>query len=198
MRGGTIGREQLRAWLDSKLDVARFRDYCPNGLQVEGRADVRRVVCGVTASQALIDAVPDWHALTGDPRELTARSCSHAIETRWRTPHAGKCKLPHATKRSAAHPNEQAKGEKSPANNVTMGATRYPGAKCRKPLPQECFQHRIDPAPLLLLLEQPQHPAPRRWKPRWKARDPKPNGRNPLMQPAPCEMQRRRSKQAQR
>jgi len=49
-------RDELGAWLDGLLEPARFRDYCPNGLQVEGRAEVRRVVCGVTASQALIDA----------------------------------------------------------------------------------------------------------------------------------------------
>ncbi len=48
-------REELRAYLDELLEAARFRDYCPNGLQVEGRADVRRVLCGVTASQALLD-----------------------------------------------------------------------------------------------------------------------------------------------
>jgi len=48
-------RDELRAYLDGLLEPARFRDYCPNGLQVEGRADVRRVVCGVTASQALLD-----------------------------------------------------------------------------------------------------------------------------------------------
>jgi dinuclear metal center YbgI/SA1388 family protein len=49
-------REDLRAHLDSLLDAARFRDYCPNGLQVEGRERVGRIVCGVTASQALIEA----------------------------------------------------------------------------------------------------------------------------------------------
>lgn len=49
-------REELRAYLDGLLDAARFRDYCPNGLQVEGGAQVQRIVCGVTASQALIDA----------------------------------------------------------------------------------------------------------------------------------------------
>ena len=49
-------REELSACLDSLLEPGRFRDYCPNGLQVEGRRDVRRVVCGVTASQALIEA----------------------------------------------------------------------------------------------------------------------------------------------
>lgn len=49
-------REELGAILDGLLEPARFRDYCPNGLQVEGRTEVQRIVCGVTASQALIDA----------------------------------------------------------------------------------------------------------------------------------------------
>jgi dinuclear metal center YbgI/SA1388 family protein len=48
-------RMELQRYLDTLLETARFRDYCPNGLQVEGRSEVRRVVCGVTASQALID-----------------------------------------------------------------------------------------------------------------------------------------------
>ena len=48
-------REQLVEYLDELLQPAKFRDYCPNGLQVEGRAEVRRVLCGVTASQALLD-----------------------------------------------------------------------------------------------------------------------------------------------
>lgn len=38
------------------LQVAEFQDYCPNGLQVEGPGEVRHIVTGVTASQALIDA----------------------------------------------------------------------------------------------------------------------------------------------
>jgi dinuclear metal center YbgI/SA1388 family protein len=49
-------REELSAYLESVLEPARFRDYCPNGLQVEGRAELCRIVCGVTASQALIEA----------------------------------------------------------------------------------------------------------------------------------------------
>jgi dinuclear metal center YbgI/SA1388 family protein len=49
-------REELTRYLDHLLDVERFRDYCPNGLQVEGRGEVRRIVAGVTASQALVDA----------------------------------------------------------------------------------------------------------------------------------------------
>ncbi|MDP1605218.1 MAG: Nif3-like dinuclear metal center hexameric protein [Rhodocyclaceae bacterium] len=49
-------RDELGAYMDGLLETARFKDYCPNGLQVEGRGEVRRIVCGVTASQALIDA----------------------------------------------------------------------------------------------------------------------------------------------
>ena len=57
-----MNREQLRNALDTLLDAARFRDYCPNGLQVEGRADVRRVVSGVTASLALIERAVETEA----------------------------------------------------------------------------------------------------------------------------------------
>lgn len=46
----------LLARLDDLLQPSRFSDYCPNGLQVQGRAEVRRLVSGVTASEALIDA----------------------------------------------------------------------------------------------------------------------------------------------
>lgn len=49
-------RDELVNYLDGLLEPAKFRDYCPNGLQVEGRGDVRRIVAGVTASQALLDA----------------------------------------------------------------------------------------------------------------------------------------------
>ncbi|MBA3902931.1 MAG: Nif3-like dinuclear metal center hexameric protein [Rhodocyclaceae bacterium] len=49
-------RAELERHLDQHLEAARFRDYCPNGLQVEGRAEVNRIICGVTASQDLIGA----------------------------------------------------------------------------------------------------------------------------------------------
>lgn len=49
-------REELVSYLEQLLETGRFRDYCPNGLQVEGRAEIRRIVSGVTASQALLDA----------------------------------------------------------------------------------------------------------------------------------------------
>ena len=41
---------------DRYLGSAKIQDYCPNGLQVEGRPQVTRIVSGVTASQALLDA----------------------------------------------------------------------------------------------------------------------------------------------
>lgn len=48
--------QQLLQAFDGLLEPGRFRDYGPNGLQVEGRPEVRRLVSGVTASLALIDA----------------------------------------------------------------------------------------------------------------------------------------------
>ena len=49
-------RDQLTRYLDELLEAGRFRDYCPNGLQVEGKSEVLRLVAGVTASQSLLDA----------------------------------------------------------------------------------------------------------------------------------------------
>jgi dinuclear metal center YbgI/SA1388 family protein len=47
--------ELLHAF-DALLEPDRFKDYCPNGLQVEGRRPIRKIASGVTASLALIDA----------------------------------------------------------------------------------------------------------------------------------------------
>jgi dinuclear metal center YbgI/SA1388 family protein len=49
-------RYEIESYLATLLAVERFKDYGPNGLQVEGRAEVTRLVSGVTASLALIDA----------------------------------------------------------------------------------------------------------------------------------------------
>ena len=46
----------LEAYLNRLLDTAKFHDYCPNGLQVEGRREVRQVVSGVTASLDFLEA----------------------------------------------------------------------------------------------------------------------------------------------
>jgi dinuclear metal center YbgI/SA1388 family protein len=56
-------REELNRYLDGLLEVSRFRDYCPNGLQVEGRGEIRRIVSGVTASLDLIQAANDADAI---------------------------------------------------------------------------------------------------------------------------------------
>ena len=48
--------QQLLKAFDGLLQPERFKDYGPNGLQVEGKDDVRRIVSGVTASRALIEA----------------------------------------------------------------------------------------------------------------------------------------------
>lgn len=49
-------RSVLARTFDALLQPERFRDYGPNGLQVEGRAEVHKIVSGVTASLALIEA----------------------------------------------------------------------------------------------------------------------------------------------
>jgi len=54
--------DQLLTRIDELLEPDRFSDYCPNGLQVEGRSRVERLVTGVTASQALLDAAVAWNA----------------------------------------------------------------------------------------------------------------------------------------
>jgi dinuclear metal center YbgI/SA1388 family protein len=49
-------RERIESSLNELLKPEGFRDYGPNGLQVEGRREVRRIASGVTASLAFIDA----------------------------------------------------------------------------------------------------------------------------------------------
>ena len=49
-------RTELDSYLGTLLEVGKFRDYGPNGLQVEGKAQVQRLVSGVTASRAFIEA----------------------------------------------------------------------------------------------------------------------------------------------
>lgn len=57
-----IGRVHLEEYLAELLSASSIKDYCPNGLQVEGCLDIRKVVGGVTASQALIDRAIDEQA----------------------------------------------------------------------------------------------------------------------------------------
>ncbi|MES9934930.1 MAG: Nif3-like dinuclear metal center hexameric protein, partial [Sedimenticola sp.] len=49
--------EELERYCNELLAADSFDDYCPNGLQVDaGGREIRRLVAGVTASQALVDA----------------------------------------------------------------------------------------------------------------------------------------------
>jgi dinuclear metal center YbgI/SA1388 family protein len=51
-----VSLAELKNTLDTLLKPCDFRDYCPNGLQVQGRDEISSIVTGVTACQALIDA----------------------------------------------------------------------------------------------------------------------------------------------
>ena len=53
---------ELRDYNASLLQTNMFKDYCPNGVQVEGRAEVRRIATGVTASQYVLEAAIAWEA----------------------------------------------------------------------------------------------------------------------------------------
>lgn len=55
-------RSEIDEYLSALLQTASFKDYGPNGLQIEGRGEVSRLVSGVTASRALIDAAIDARA----------------------------------------------------------------------------------------------------------------------------------------
>lgn len=55
-------RQELLTAFDAILQPERFKDYCHNGLQVEGKSQVRKIVSGVTASRALIEAAIDVQA----------------------------------------------------------------------------------------------------------------------------------------
>lgn len=47
---------ELTHYTQQLMQVERFKDYCPNGLQVEGKTEIRKIVSGVTASMALLEA----------------------------------------------------------------------------------------------------------------------------------------------
>lgn len=73
--------EDITAYCNRLLAVDSVSDYCPNGLQIEGRNEVQLIVCGVTASAALIDRAIDAGAdallvhhgyfWRGEPQPLT-------------------------------------------------------------------------------------------------------------------------------
>lgn len=80
----TVSTHTLTQWLDVTLNTAAFADYCPNGLQVEGKHSIAHIIAGVTASQALIEIAGErkadallvhhgWFWKGEDPRILGTR-----------------------------------------------------------------------------------------------------------------------------
>ena len=57
-------RHELISLCNQLLQPQLFKDYCPNGLQVEGSSEVKKIVSGVTASKAFIEAAIDEGADT--------------------------------------------------------------------------------------------------------------------------------------
>lgn len=57
-----INNKELLKYLTSLLKPEKIHDYCPNGLQVEGKPLISNLVTGVTASEALIDAAVELNA----------------------------------------------------------------------------------------------------------------------------------------
>lgn len=58
----SVSRVELVQWCNQLLQVERFKDYCPNGLQVEGKERIQRILTGVTACQELLDEAVNWKA----------------------------------------------------------------------------------------------------------------------------------------
>jgi dinuclear metal center YbgI/SA1388 family protein len=58
----TAQLHEIVAYTNHFLDVASVQDYCPNGLQVEGSSTIKKMIGGVTASQALIQAAIEKNA----------------------------------------------------------------------------------------------------------------------------------------
>ncbi len=52
----------LTHYTQQLMQVERFKDYCPNGLQVEGRTEIRKIVTGVTACMTLLEAAQEANA----------------------------------------------------------------------------------------------------------------------------------------
>lgn len=69
-----IKREELKEYLSEILRTSEYRDMCPNGLQVEGREEIYKVLTAVTPSLEVIeeavrrgaDAIITHHALLSD------------------------------------------------------------------------------------------------------------------------------------
>ena len=57
-----INNKILVTYLNEYLNITKFSDYCPNGLQIEGKSDVSKIIAGVSANQDLIERAIDEKA----------------------------------------------------------------------------------------------------------------------------------------
>lgn len=57
-----MNREKILTYINTLLNCQNYKDYAPNGLQVEGNPQIKRLITGVTASKALLEAALDLHA----------------------------------------------------------------------------------------------------------------------------------------
>ena len=54
--------KEIIQWCDQTLKSHEFKDYAPNGLQIEGKFEVKKILCAVTASQDAIEAAIEQNA----------------------------------------------------------------------------------------------------------------------------------------
>lgn len=57
-----VSRQMLSEWLNQSLQISNFKDYAPNGLQLQGKPFIKKVVTGVTASRALLERAVELQA----------------------------------------------------------------------------------------------------------------------------------------
>lgn len=57
-----VNRNILSNYCNAYLKIAEIKDYCPNGLQVEGKPEIHKIIAGVSANFALIEQAIDERA----------------------------------------------------------------------------------------------------------------------------------------
>jgi dinuclear metal center YbgI/SA1388 family protein len=57
-----VKRDTLQQFIAQTLSINSFKDYCPNGLQVEGKSEIKNIIVGVTLNQALIEKAVEQQA----------------------------------------------------------------------------------------------------------------------------------------
>ena len=53
---------ELEKYLCHFLNISSFKDYAPNGLQIEGKSDIKKIVTGVSICRSLIEQAVSWNA----------------------------------------------------------------------------------------------------------------------------------------